>query len=224
MAQVNGPGPSPASSFDTVLNLPGDEDVITGALSESIGGVEGQTTQLNVSDGGEVGSSFDANSGSEVNISGGTVGGSFDANSGSEVNISGGTVVASRSFNSEFRVFDSEVNIRGGMIGAIEGFLGSVLNISGGTVSGFDVNAGSVVNFSGGTVVALVRVESGGVLNISGGTVDAIVNVESGGVLNISGGTTTDFIRSFGGEVKYQRRGHRPRLGSIFRRSELFWK
>lgn len=89
LAQVNGPGPSPSSDFDIVLNLPGDEAVITGGYNESIGGVAGQTTQLNVSDGGNVGFSFEANSGSEVNISGGTVGDFFDANSGSEVNILG---------------------------------------------------------------------------------------------------------------------------------------
>ena len=75
LAQVNGPGPSPSSLFDTVLNLPGDEAVITGVDGnanvdgESIGGVPGQTTQLNVSDGGNVGAFFDANSDSEVNIS-----------------------------------------------------------------------------------------------------------------------------------------------------------
>ena len=34
LAQVNGSGPSPASDFDTVLNLPGDEAVITGAANE----------------------------------------------------------------------------------------------------------------------------------------------------------------------------------------------
>ena len=90
VAQVNGPGPSPASSFDTVLNLPGDEAVITGSILESVGDVPGQTTQLNVSDGGTIGGLFNAGAGSEVNISGGTVGSFFDAESGSEVNISGG--------------------------------------------------------------------------------------------------------------------------------------
>jgi len=28
LGQVNGPGPSPASDFDIVLNLPGDEAII----------------------------------------------------------------------------------------------------------------------------------------------------------------------------------------------------
>jgi len=70
MAQVNGPGPSPASEFDTVLNLPGDEAVIDS--SQRIPISSGQTTQLNVTDGGEIGSPFAALFGSEVNISGAT--------------------------------------------------------------------------------------------------------------------------------------------------------
>ena len=127
-AQVNGPGPSPSSDFDIVLNLPGDEAVITGEFSESIGGVPNQTTQLNVSDGGEVGVRFDAGSGSEVNISGGSVGFLFEACSGSEVNISGGSV------GSFFRALSgSEVNISGGGIGfSFEAFAGSDVEMIGG--------------------------------------------------------------------------------------------
>ena len=86
-SQVFDPGPSDPALFTTVINLPPDPDPDIGG-SESISG----STQLNVSDGGSVGSSFNANSGSEVNISGGSVGTSFNANSGSEVNISGGTL------------------------------------------------------------------------------------------------------------------------------------
>ena len=128
LAQVNGPGPSPSSLFDTVLNLPGDEAVVTGADFESIGSFE-QTTQLNVSDGGAVGFLFFADNG-EVNISGGTVGDIFTSLSNSEVNISGGTV-------GDF--FDAGI--------------GSVVNISGGTVGNFfTANSGSEVNISGGTV------------------------------------------------------------------------
>ena len=85
LAQVNGPGPSPSSSFDIVLNLPGDEAIITGDISEQVGGGM-VTTQLNVSDGGVVGQFFNVLTGGEVNISGGTIG-SIRAFSGSEVNI-----------------------------------------------------------------------------------------------------------------------------------------
>ena len=54
-AQVFEPGPSTSSEFDTVINLPGDEAIITGAVRESIGGIPGQTVQLNVEAGGFVG-------------------------------------------------------------------------------------------------------------------------------------------------------------------------
>ena len=49
LAQVNGPGPSPASSFDTVVNLPGDELLVfeNVIIQGLLGGVAGQTTQLN---------------------------------------------------------------------------------------------------------------------------------------------------------------------------------
>ena len=105
------PGPSPASDFDDVLNLPGDEAVITGASNESVGRM-GRLVQLNVSDGGRIGRFFDANVGSEVNISGGTVGGGFVAGSGGLVNISGGEVGS----GFDARGF-SEVNISGGTFG-----------------------------------------------------------------------------------------------------------
>ena len=85
LAQVFEAGPSPSSLFDTVLNLPGDEAVINGNIFPSIGGAPGLTTQLNVDDGGTVPLGFDANSGSEVNVSGGNVGIFFTAGLGSEV-------------------------------------------------------------------------------------------------------------------------------------------
>ena len=88
------------AQFDTVINLP--ENLGSPNPSEFSGDSIGNgssissNTQLNVSDGGSVGVSFDAgvSNGSstnvEVNISGGTVASSFDAFSGSTVNISGG--------------------------------------------------------------------------------------------------------------------------------------
>ena len=147
LAQVNGPGPSPANLFDTVLNLPGDEAVITGAESESIGGMPGQTTQLNLADGGTVGSFFDANAGSEVNISGGTVDDFFRAESGSEVNISGGAIENFFQARS-----GSNVNISGGSIGFV-----------------FFVNPGSDVNISGGTFADNFRVLDGSDVELIGG-------------------------------------------------------
>lgn len=130
LAQVNGPGPSPSTDFDIVLNLPGDEAVITGGREESIGGVQGQTTQLNVSAGATVGRDFSVNRGGELNISGGTVEFGLEAN------------------------FDSEVNLSGGIVGnSFDADSGSVVNISGGTVDGFfRANSGSAVSISGGTI------------------------------------------------------------------------
>ena len=75
-AQVNGPGPSDPALFDTVINLPPDPNI---GNFESIGGFFGDPTQLNVMDGGSVGNAFNADSGSEVNISGGIVGEEFAA-------------------------------------------------------------------------------------------------------------------------------------------------
>ena len=205
LAQVNGPGPSPSSDFDIVLNLPGDEAVITGGYNESIGGVAGQTTQLNVSDGGNVGFSFEANSGSEVNISGGSVLSEFTA-SGSEVNISGGNLGRSLILDA------SQLNITGGTAGSFEARSGSVVNISGGTV-GFlpaalvfsGTASDSVVNVSGGNLIGILDASSGSEVNISGATLvevnaayDSVVNFSGGsartlraiadGVVNISGG------------------------------------
>ena len=166
LAQVNGPGPSPTSDFDIVLNLPGDEADITGASFESIGGVAGQTTQLNVGDDGTVGQDFRALSGSELNISGGAVGNFSRANSGSEVNISGGVVGV------EF-VASS----------------GSVVSISGGSVRGaFDARSGSEVNISGGIFDQFFGAFSGSEVNISGGNFGRNFRASPGSDVELIGG------------------------------------
>ena len=146
LAQVNGPGPSPANLFDTVLNLPGDEAVV-GSTGGSIGGVTGQTTQLNVSDGGEVGPFFTAEDGSEMNISGGSVDNLLTADDGSEVNISGGTV--GFSFTADE---GSVVNISGGIVGnSFRVLFGSDVKISGGTLgTDFTARFASDVELIGG--------------------------------------------------------------------------
>ena len=164
-AQVFEPGPSTSSEFDTVINLPGDEAIITGAVRESIGGIPGQTVQLNVEAGGFVGSSFDALSGSEVNISDGTVDSGFEAFSGSEVNVSGGT--------------------HGGGFSALSG---SVLNISGGSIDGgVGAASGSEVNISGGTFDTLSNLRSGSEVNISGGSFGRRFSAEGSDVQLIGG-------------------------------------
>jgi len=199
LAQVNGPGPSPSSSFDTVLNLPGDEDVITGLVPESVGGEPGQTVQLNVSDGGRVGTDFDALSGSEVNVSGGVLNVGFDAKSGSEVNLSSGAIGGG--FDAET---GSVVTISGGTVGqAFSAFSGSEVTISGGTISRFfDAESGSVVNISGGAIGAGFHAKFGSDVTISGGSFDINFRADSGSVVRISGGTFGDNFSATGGDVE----------------------
>ena len=147
------------AQFDTVINLPENPDSPNPSQfsGNSIGfntGISSSNTQLNVSDGGSVGSFFSAgtangsNTNIEVNISGGTVGSGFDANSGSMVNISDGTFGNNFDANS-----GSMVNISDGTFGNnFNANSGSTVNISGGDVgNGFDVEDGSTVNISGGT-------------------------------------------------------------------------
>lgn len=173
LAQVDGP-------FDTIVNLPGDETIITGAAFEFIGGAVGETTQLNVSDGGTVGNDFDARVGGEVNVDGGTVGARFEAAAGSEVNILSGSVGGS--FQAQG---DSQVNISGGNVGdSLESNAGSEVNISGGNLS--DIVARGSVNISGGTVDSVLQILSGGEVTISGGSVDDISG-RAGSQLNLVG-------------------------------------
>ncbi len=153
LAQVNGPGPSPANLFDVVLNLPDDETIVTGVYHESIGGVTGQTIQLNVNDDGFLSLFFNAESGSEVNINGGYVARGFDAHSGSEVNISGGTV--KNGFNA---LAGSAVNISGGV-----NFSGAYLD------SSFNASDGSVVKISGGSFGAWFEANAGSDVELIGG-------------------------------------------------------
>ena len=137
-AQVFNSGPSDPTLFDNVINVPPAPDI---DFFQNLGG-DGLTTQLNVFADGAVGSSFSANSGTEVNISGGFVNNFFNANSGSEVNISGGTV------GDGFEAFaGSAVSISGGTVGVnFQAFLGSDVELIGGE---FQLNGAP---FSGSTV------------------------------------------------------------------------
>jgi len=215
-AQVFDSGPSDPALFDDVINLPSDLDI---GDSQSVGD-DGTVTQVNVSNGGSVGTAFDAyisevnvsggsvgnffnaNSGSEVNISGGVVGFFFDANAGSQVNISGGTV------GDGFNAFSgSEVNITGGSVGPnFDALSGSVVNISAGNFgSSFDASGPfgtdprSVVNISGGAFQFFNA--EGGEVNISGGSFGDGFDSSFGSVLNISGGSFGDDFDASSGEV-----------------------
>ena len=122
-AQVNGSGPSDSALFDTVINVPDDQDSISGGVGNA-SGVAVPTTQLNVRDGGAVDSManfFNANSGSEVNISGGTVDDVFvfNAESGSMVNLMGteflldGVLLDSLVAGEAFTINDRDVTLSG---------------------------------------------------------------------------------------------------------------
>ena len=151
-AQVFNSGPSDPTLFTNAFSLPGD--VLPD--SRAAGGVAGETTQVNVANGGNLGNpglglgspGFNAFDGSEINISGGTVGSGLIAHDGSEVNISGASVVGT-----VFNARDgSEVNISGGFVGfGFRASEGSVVNISGGSWGqSFDACVGSDVELVGG--------------------------------------------------------------------------
>ena len=205
-AQFGGSGQS--LLFDTVINIPTDPDIGDGAI---IGGVTGQTTQLNLFNGGTIGSFFGAEAGSEVNIFGGSVGTNFSANN-SVLNISDGfleSVVAGGStvdmsggfIGNNFRVLGSEVNISDGNIGGLLNVaFNSTVNISGGDVSALLVRANSEVNITGGNfgfnpnnslppdTPPFLTAATNSTLNISGGTFEGnSLNANGGGEVNLLG-------------------------------------
>lgn len=163
-AQVFEAGPSDSGLFDTVINIPSSPDI---GNSESVGGVVGQTTQVNVGGGGSVGSNLQTLFGGEVNISGGVVGTGLAANGG-EVNILGGTVG------------DSVAAINGGQI-----------NLSGGSIgNGSAVFSGSEFNMNGGSIGAaggVFTVFSDGVFNLSGGAINTALSASGGSEISIAG-------------------------------------
>ena len=182
IAQVNGPGTSDSSLFDTVINVPEDQVVISGAL-----GGDGLTTQVNLSDGGSASGLTTANSGTEFNVFGGVVSSFFNANSGSEINISGGVVANGFQANA-----GSLVEIIGGDVSNnFTANAGSLVNISGGNVGPF-FDAQSSVNISGGSVGGLFGANFGSQVDISGGSVESI-NATSGGQVNVGGGSVGSF-------------------------------
>ena len=176
LAQVNGAGPSDPDDFDTVVNLPMDQDNIIDEDFIVIGGTPGQTIQVNIDEDGFIGDDSEARSGGEVNVSGGSLGSRFMAGSGSEINISSGTVGIS------FQALD-----------------GSLVDISGGTLSdSFEINAGSEVTVSGGNFGDIV---TRGSMNISGGTVSSLLQANSGSEVTISGGSLNTLAASGGSQV-----------------------
>ncbi|MEQ8850114.1 hypothetical protein [Botrimarina sp.] len=141
-AQVFEAGPSDPALFDTVIDLPPAPNIGSG---QSVGG-DGQTTQLNLGDGGFINSSFDVLAGAELNVSGGRINTSLDVRSGGELNISGGLIgFTAQAFSG------SHVTMTGGLVDqSFEALAGSVVLLKGGAVSRrFRARAGSGVEVFG---------------------------------------------------------------------------
>ena len=181
-AQVFDSGPSDPSLFDTVVNVPTNPNI---GDAQSVGN-NGVSTQLNIFNGGSVGSNFSVNSNSEVNISGGgIIGSGLNANSDSEVNLRGGSVGELFAAND-----GSAVNLDGGLIGRdFEANANSVVNIIRGSLSDFaTANSGSEISISGGTVGFGFEALFGSVVNLSGGTVGRNFVARSGSDVELRGG------------------------------------
>ena len=180
---LNGLRPSDPSRFTNVINIPPSRiggDACTGpnvALPECavIGGVTGETTQLNLFEGGEINDPFEADFGTEINIGGGNVRQFFNMKNGSEVNISGGHV--------------SGINLMSD----------NIVNISGGRVSSVHAMSGSIVNVSDGYVDLLSAVDS--VVNVNGGNVPVVFDVRSDSTVNISSGNFLGGMAVLGSEA-----------------------
>ena len=191
------------TQFDTVINVP---PTIIGN-SQSIG----PSTQLNVFDGGSVGSSFEA-SGSpkdvtEVNIFGGNVSFGYEAKANSVTNVFNGVI---KKGPIAFR--DSVVNIHGGDLGgSFEARNGSTVNLSGGIVGNvFDAN-GSAVNISGGSIGDSLNARNGSVITMSGGSIGDGGCATASCVFNVSGGYIGSDFGTFGAQMDFTggRLGHR---------------
>ena len=162
--QVNGAGPSDSSLFDDVINVPEDLPVFDAGI---VGDVAGETTQLNLSNGGAINAfSLSIRSGVESNISGGTVGRLF-ASAGSELNVTGG------------------------IFSFLETTRDSLTNISGGTFSGdFTTAAGSDVTISGGVFRDGVELRSTSDVDLVGGEFSLNGAAYDGATISLAEGDT----------------------------------
>jgi hypothetical protein len=158
------------AQFTTIRNIPPEPNI---GSNQSIG----SNTQLNLSDGGSIGTSFTAGAtdGSSTNI---------------EVNVTGGFV------GFRFQAFNSTVNISGGAVSNQFWAFLSAVNISGGSVaSGFEAHVASTVNITGGTIGSDFEVRNGTV-NISAGRIGGGFEAHDSAV-SISGGTMGEFFQAF---------------------------
>lgn len=152
-----------SGQFTNVINIPPDP-VPTNGL---IGGVVGETTQLNVFDTGVLPSGFLVAFGGELNVNGGTVGDNLLIDN------------------------DGVATINGGSIGDfVLPLAGSELTINGGTFGGLLQADNAIVNITGGNLGGLVIATNGTVVNVSGSDIGADLvsntfSVESGSIANL---------------------------------------
>ena len=199
-SQVFDLGPSEPDGFTTVLNLPTDTLEVPASGAVKIGGVEGETMQVNVLVGGSIAPSppLNVEEGGELNISGGAVDENTIVRDGGELNISSGTLgrftlVANESF----------AEISGGTVGPGLLTQGGTINVSGGTIDeGFvigrtPVTDGGEANISGGTMSDLTVRSSD--VTISGGTLNGFLAIEAvagGGPLGTPPGSNVNLLGS----------------------------
>ncbi len=170
--------------FTHVINIPSDPV----PENDRIGGVVGETTQLNLFDTGVLPSGFLVAFGGEFNVYGGTVGDNLLLDHGGVANINGGFVG-----DIVLPLAGSELNINGGVFAGLIQADNAVLNITGGNLGGLVVaRNGSVVNISGsdiGTdlVSDTLSIESGSMANLF--VTDAVLG--DGTLLDLEFGVTT---------------------------------
>ena len=192
-AQVNGAGTSASSLFDTVINIPTSPDIVPG---QSVGGVAGETTQVNLLDGGSIGT-LTLLSGTELNVLGGTLGTSSRVEAGSELNVSGGstgTIIANQ---------DSIVTVTGGSTGTVFANDNSTVSLLGGSPEGFQGRDDSTINVNSVNFgpFADTGAQGNSNLNISNTVIDRFFSFSSSGVLNFSSGNLGDNADVGGGTV-----------------------
>lgn len=152
-----------SAQFTDVINIPPDPIPVSGL----IGGVVGETTQLNVSGTGALPGGFLVAFGAELNVNGGTVGSNLRIDHGGVVTINGGVV--------------------GDLLLPLSG---SELNINGGTVEGLIQTDNAIVNITGGNLGGLFVATNGSIINVSGSNIGADLvsntfSVESGSIANL---------------------------------------
>tara|TARA_R110002072_G_scaffold150953_3_gene299794 strand:- start:5162 stop:5938 length:777 start_codon:yes stop_codon:yes gene_type:complete len=173
-----------AGDFTHVINIPSDPV----PASSRIGGVVGETTQLNLFDTGVLPGGFLVAFGGELNVYGGTVGDNLLLDHGGVTNINGGFIG-----DIVLPLAGSELNINGGAFAGLIQADNAVLNITGGNLGGLVVaRNGTTVNISGsdiGTdlVSDTLSIESGSMANLF--VTDAVLG--DGTVLDLEYGVTT---------------------------------